>query len=135
MMMAMSLPGANAFTLEYRTVGSSTWTERNVTLTAGTGEDARLPLRRAFSYIVTEGEYEVRATLTTVWDTTDSISLWHLHPCILINAHQAQEANFSGRNPLGGKDTRHRANIWPSRNSFSRCKTAHPRVERHGVGR
>ena len=49
------IPGANAFTLEYRTVGSSTWTERNVTLTAGTGEDARLPLRRAFSYIVTEG--------------------------------------------------------------------------------
>ena len=96
------LPGGNAFTLEYRTVGSSTWTERTVSLTAGTGEDARLPLRRAFSYIVTEGEYEVRATLTTVWDTTDS-SLVASASLYSINAHQLQEANFSGRNPLAVK--------------------------------
>ena len=102
--------GTNVFKIEYRKVGDAAWTENVRMMYSGSGTDARRQLsRRSFTYEFVDdqgmsdpGQYDVRVTLTTVWDAnndriTVNASLYS------INAHQPQTANFSGRNPLGVK--------------------------------
>ena len=94
--------GSNEFRIEYRTVGAANWTEHVVSMYSPSGAEARRQSRRVFYYPVPAGQYDVRVTLTTVWDQNNerlsaSASLFS------INAHQPQVANFSGRNPFAMK--------------------------------
>ena len=94
--------GGNSFTVEYRLVGEANWTVRNATVYSPSSVDARTPSRQVFYYAVPEGQYDVRVTLTTVWDENDD-RLSASAALFSINAHQPQTANFSGRNPLAVK--------------------------------
>ena len=95
--------GQNAFKLEWRAVGTTTWTERNVIMYNASTQISRNQLeRRYYPYDVTKNQYDVRVTLTTVWDTTND-RLQASASLFAINAHQPQVANFSGRNPYAMK--------------------------------
>ena len=92
--------GTNEFTVEYREVGTTTWTLNNVSMPSS---NTRGQLnRRSLSYLVAQGQYDARVTLTTVVDE-DNDRLSASASLFSINAHQPQMANFSGRNPLAVK--------------------------------
>ena len=92
--------GSNDFKIEWRAVGETTWTERLVSMYSA---DARSQLaRRSIPYVVAPDQYDVRVTLTTIWDENDD-SLQVSASLFAINAHQPQVADFSGRNPLALK--------------------------------
>ena len=92
--------GTNEFMIEWRAVGETNWTVRTVSMYS---PNARSQLsRQTLYYDVAADQYDVRVTLTTVWDENNdrlvvSASLFS------INAHQPQTANLSGRNPFALK--------------------------------
>lgn len=94
--------GTNTFLLEYRRVGAATWEEQTVEMPSPNGTQAREVTRRAFGYAVTAGQYDVRVTLITEWDTSNE-SLSASATLFVINAHQTATANLSGRNPYALK--------------------------------
>ena len=97
-----AIGGTNVFTLEWIQVGANTWTSKSVRMRSPSGNEARNPVRRAFSYTVPEGQYDVRVTLVTRWEDTNT-RLTANASLYSINAHQPQTANFSGRNPYAIK--------------------------------
>ena len=94
--------GVHTFELGYKLNTTNIWTSFVETIGTESGEDARLASRRTFTREVPEGQYDVRVILkTSINEADDKL---HANAAVYVfNAHQAQTANFSGRNPYGMK--------------------------------
>ena len=111
----------NNYTIRYRPAGSAdAWTESPISLASPSGGDGRVPVRRAFAFDVTAGEWDVEVELDTMIDTTAE-RVVNQTALFSINFYQAQVADYTAPQREGDQDTRIRATL--------RC---HPQLLRIG---
>ena len=86
---------------EWKLVSSSSWVGWRVTIDTPDGPEARNATRRSYEYTVSEGQYDLRATLITGYDADADLSKINISAQLAaFRAYQDSEADFIGRHPL-----------------------------------
>ncbi len=90
------------FRIEWRPVGSGSWTGQDVTIQSPDGAEARNPVRRTIRTArVPAAAYDVRVRLRAAYDEDDDLARITFRPAApVIKAFQDDNADFQGRNPL-----------------------------------
>ena len=85
--------------LEYRLTGTANYTQQNIGISSPSGGDARTPTRESYGFDVPAGQYDLRATLLTQHDESDSLVTF-MAALPAFRAYQPNMADFSARNSL-----------------------------------
>ena len=86
--------------LEYKLETASTWTSNNISINTPNGSKGRVPKRSTYTYNVTSGTYDVRASITSTVSTAESYTF---QAAVNFKGYQDTTANWKGRNPLAVK--------------------------------
>ena len=86
--------------LEYKLETASTWTSNNISINTPNGSKGRVPKRSTYTYNVTSGTYDVRASITSTVSTEDTYTF---QAAVNFKGYQDTTANWKGRNPLAVK--------------------------------
>ena len=86
--------------LEYKLETASTWTSNNISINTPNGSKGRVPKRSTYTYNVTSGTYDVRASITSTVSTAESYTF---QATVNFKGYQDTTAIWKGRNPLAVK--------------------------------